>query len=241
MSRHWYAYPTPQEAAQACARQIEVILQEALSSRPNASLAVSGGATPRPLFEALARCELAWPKIHLFWVDERCVAPTETTSNYRLADETLIRTGRIPRHNIHRIQGEFNPDRAARRYVEEIREFFELAEGEVPHFDVIQRGMGADGHTASLFAGDALIADRDRVAAATYIEKLNQWRITLLPAVLLAAHHTVMLVTGEEKAEAVRAVFQEPYDPMKWPAQMMSPHGRSAVWYLDKAATRLMD
>jgi 6-phosphogluconolactonase len=158
-----------------------------------------------------------------------------------MAEEWLVRPARIPRRNIHRIQGEFRPDAAAKRYVDEIRECFDLAQGETPHFDVIHCGMGSDGHTASLFPGEALLADREGIAAAVHMEKLNQWRVTLLPSVLLAASHTVFFVTGPEKAEAVRAVFHEPYDQMRWPAQMVSHHGRSVIWYLDQAAARLMD
>lgn len=148
---------------------------------------------------------------------------------------------RIPRHNIHRICGELRPEVAARRYADEIREFFGLDAGELPHFDVVQRGMGADGHTASLFPGEPLIEDREGIAAAVFVEKLKQWRITMLPGVLLAARHTLMLVTGADKAPAVRAVFQEPYDPTRYPAQMASHHGRRVTWFLDDAAAGLLD
>jgi 6-phosphogluconolactonase len=240
MSVHWYAYPTPREAADACARQIVVLLEEALAGRPRATLAVSGGVTPRLLFESLARCALAWERIHLFWVDERPVGPKDAASNYGLAEAALIKPARIPRHNVHRIAGEFRPESAARRYADDIREFFELGGGEIPQFDVVQQGMGADGHTGGLFP-DELPAEDGGIAAAVHVQALEQWRITLLPSVLMAARHTVFLVTGEEKAEAVRAVFQQEADPQRRPAQMISHHGRSVIWYLDQAAARLMD
>jgi 6-phosphogluconolactonase len=86
-----------------------------------------------------------------------------------------------------------------------------------------------------------LIDDRDGIAAATYAEKFKQWRVTLLPGALLAAKHTVFLVAGEDKAEAVRAVFREEYDPTKYPAQIASHHGRGVSWFLDEAAARLME
>jgi len=241
MSVQHHVYPSPELAAEACSNQVCARLEEALSGRSFATLAVSGGTTPRLLFERLARAPLPWNSIHLFWVDERAVPPTDTASNYRLAEETLIRPARIPRRNVHRIQAEFKPESAARRYADEIREFFGLEAGDIPRFDVIQRGMGADGHTASLFPGEPLIEDRERIAAAVFVEKLQQWRVTLLPAVLQAASHTVFLVTGEDKAEAVRMVFKDPYDPMRCPAQMASHHGRGVTWFLDSAAARLMD
>ena len=241
MSVHWYAYPTPQEAAEACARQIVVLLEEALSGRPRAAFAVSGGVTPRPLFEALARCALPWNKIHLFWVDERPVSPNHPDSNYGVAEAALIKPARIPRQNVHRIAGEFRPESAAARYAEEIREFFDLSAGDLPQFDVVQQGMGADGHTASLFPGELRFDDADAIAAAVFVKAKGEWRITLTPAVLMAARHTLFLVSGEEKAEAVRAVFHEEADAVRRPAQAISHHGRSVIWYLDQAAARLMD
>ena len=106
----------------------------------------------------------------------------------------------------------------------------------MPRFDVVHRGMGPDAHTASLFPGDPLIEDRDSIAAANFAPKFHQWRVTLLPGALLAARHTVFLVAGADKKEAVRAVFHEEYDPMKYPAQIASHHGRGVAWFLDQAA-----
>ena len=133
------------------------------------------------------------------------------------------------------------PDRAAALYVDDIRQFFQIENGELPHFDVVQLGMGPDAHTASLFPGEPLIDDRETIVGAVYVEKLSQWRITLLPGVLLAAWHTVFLVAGEEKAQAVRAVFNEEYDAKKYPAQLVSHHGRRVAWFLDEAAAKLME
>jgi 6-phosphogluconolactonase len=101
--------------------------------------------------------------------------------------------------------------------------------------------MGADAHSASLFPGDPLIDDREHIAAAVHSESHQQWRVTLLPGVLLAAKHTVFLVTGQDKAEAVRAVFHEEYDPKKYPAQIGSHHGRRVAWFLDRPAASLME
>jgi 6-phosphogluconolactonase len=137
---------------------------------------------------------------------------------------------------VHRVLAELPPEEAAHRYVEEIGQFFGLREGEVPKFDVVQCGMGADSHTASLFPGSPLIADRTGIAAAVYVDKLKQWRITLLPATLQAAKHTVFLVTGADKAEAVRNVLKGDYDPMRFPAQIVSHHGSDVIWFLDEAA-----
>jgi 6-phosphogluconolactonase len=101
--------------------------------------------------------------------------------------------------------------------------------------------MGPDAHTASLFPGQPLIDDRENLAAAVYVEKFQQWRITLLPAVLLAARNTVMLVAGDDKAEALRSVVQAPYDPKKYPAQLVTHSPGNVMWFVDKAAARLIE
>lgn len=241
MSVHWHSYSTPQEAAESCAKHIVTRLDEALSGEGTATLALSGGNTPALMFHSLAKAQVDWNSVHLFWVDERAVPPTSPQSNYHVAEETLIHPAHVPRRNVHRIPAELRPEAAAARYADDVREFFGLAEGDLPHFDVIHRGIGPDCHTASLFPGDPLIDDRDGISAAAFVEKLGQWRITLLPGVLLAAKHTVMLVTGGDKAGAVRAVFNETYDPKQYPAQMVSHHGRHVVWFLDAAAAALME
>ena len=241
MSVRWHTYPDPRSAAQACAHHVTGILEEVLSGQEFATLALSGGSTPKLLFAELVASGLRWNHVHLFWVDERCVPPHDPLSNYGMTERELILPAGIPKHQVHRIYGELHPETAAQRYVEEIREYFGLEEGEMPHFDIVHRGMGPDAHTASLFPGDPLIEDREHIAAPVYVEKLKQWRVTLLPGALLAAKHTVFLVTGEDKAEAVRNVFQSEYDPMKYPAQMASHHGRRVAWFLDQTAARLMD
>lgn len=241
MSVHWHTYQDAAAAAEACAHQVIALMEGALAGQEFATLAISGGSTPKLMFGDLARSGFEWKRVHLFWVDERCVPPTDPASNYKLAEDYLIKPGHIPMRQVHRIYGEMNPETAARRYEEEIREFFALDDGEMPHFDVIHRGMGPDAHSASLFPGDPLIDDREHIAGATFAQKFNQWRVTLLPGALLAARHTVFLVAGEDKKEAVRAVFQEEYDPKKYPAQIASHHGRGVTWFLDDAAAELMD
>jgi 6-phosphogluconolactonase len=241
MSVRRHTLPDAKAAAEACAHHIVNILEEVLSGQESATLAVSGGSTPKLLFRKLAATHFPWDKIHIFWVDERCVPPTEDASNYKLADEYLIHPAHIPQRNVHRVYGELSPQAAARRYAADIREFFGLDEGEMPRFDVVHRGMGPDAHSASLFPGEPLIGDREGIAAAVQVEKLHSWRVTLLPGALLAAKHTVFLVAGDDKAEAVRSVFQEEYDPMKYPAQIASHHGRAVTWFLDQAAARLLE
>jgi 6-phosphogluconolactonase len=241
MSIHTFIYQDALEASAACARRTLEILLESLAGESYATLAVSGGSTPKLLFGELAKAKFDWNKVHLFWVDERCVPPTDAQSNYKLTKEHFIDPAHFPARNVHRIQGELDPEVARRLYDEDIREFFALPAGEFPHFDIIHQGMGPDAHTASLFPGEPKIDDRENLIGAVYVEKFHQSRVTLLPGVLLAARHTIMLVAGEDKAEPLHAVLHEPYNPKKYPAQISTYHGRNVMWFLDKAAARLLD
>jgi 6-phosphogluconolactonase len=226
--------------AEACAQFILALLRETLATRDYATLALSGGSTPKLLFKSLVEAKFQWEGVHLFWVDERAVPPDSPRSNYKLAADLLIGPAGIPRQQVHRIRAELHPTAAVEVYVDEMRRFFKLQQHELPKFDVVQRGMGADAHTASLFPSEALIADRQKIAAAVQVAKLDQWRITLLPGVLLAAHNTAVLVAGEDKAEAIRAVFEEPFDPKKYPAQIGMRDGKNVTWFLDQAAAKLL-
>ena len=225
------------QLATHCAAYIADLLARTIRTRSQATLAISGGNTPKPMFEILARAPLDWSKIHLFWVDERCVPPDNEQSNFRMAQESLVRGSGLPPYNVHRIHGELLPEEAAIRYVNEIESFFSLAPGELPAFDVLHRGMGPDAHTASLFPGEPLIGNRTGIAAHVWVEKLRMWRITLLPGVLLRAASTVMEVAGQDKAEPLWNVLYGPDDPFQFPCQIATRGSERAVWFLDAAAT----
>lgn len=223
-------------AANACAEHILDRLDDALSARGDATLAVSGGSTPKLLFQAMARRPFNWNKVHLFWVDERCVLPTDSQSNYKLAHDYFIGPASFPNSNVHRVIAELPPQKAADQYASDIRNFFGVPPGEMPQFDVIHCGMGPDCHTASLFPGEPLIDDRHNLTAAVYAEKMKSWRVTLLPGVLLAARDLIVLAAGDDKAVAVRNVFEQPFDPKKYPAQLTTRARGGICWFLDKAA-----
>jgi len=241
MAVEWHSFPEVKAAAEACAEYIAEQLEDALGGRGYATLALSGGTSPKPMFARMAAMKLPWDRIHFFWVDERAVPPTDPESNYKMAAETLLVPAHVPQSNIHRMRGELMAEAAARAYAQHIREFFGLNPGEMPEFDVVHRGMGEDGHTASLFPGQPLIEDRQGLTSGVYVEKKSMWRITLLPGPLLAARTTAMLVTGPDKAAPLRSVFNEPYDPVLYPAQLGMREGRPMVWFLDRAAARLLE
>ncbi|MEO8097729.1 MAG: 6-phosphogluconolactonase [Acidobacteriota bacterium] len=218
-------YPDAKSAAESCGARILALLNAAIVERGIASVAISGGASPRIMFEFFARSPFEWNKVHVFWVDERCVPRTDPQSNFKLANDAWLRPARVPADNIHRVHTELGHAIAASRYAEEIRPFLPL--------DVIHRGMGADGHTASLFPGDPSIHDRTGLTAVAH---QSTPRITLLPAVLESATNTVILATGADKAEPLHAVLQGRYNPLKYPAQIASRDPAKATWFIDEAA-----
>jgi 6-phosphogluconolactonase len=230
-------FDSAQEAAEACGARILEILDEARRLRGVATLAVSGGSTPRLMFQAMAWRSFDWAGVEIYQVDERCVPPDDQQSNFRMIRESLLSKVGITDSQFHRVAGELPPQEAARNYVDDIRESMKLAAGELPVFDVIQRGMGPDAHTASLFPGESLISDRTGIAAALWVEKMKQHRVTLLRGVLEKARHTLCLATGAQKAEALNAVLRGPFDPMQAPSQIASP---DTAWYIDKAAAVLI-
>lgn len=234
-SPHLRIRKTAQEAADLCAAYILEQLSACLESQKQATLAISGGSTPKPMFSAMAKADFDWSKVHIFWVDERCVPPTDDQSNFKLANATLLRPAGIRSENIHRIYGEIDPVQAAARYAADIQTFFELKPGELPEFDVIHRGIGADAHTASLFPGSELIKNHTGIAAHAWVEHLKMDRVTLLPGVLEAANRTVLQVSGLDKANAVRHVLTGGEDVLNYPCQIASRDSK-ATWFLDEAA-----
>jgi len=235
-------YPDATSAAEACGRHIMDRLREALERKRRAVLATSGGSSPRPMFELFARTDFPWERVHVFWVDERCVPPNDPASNFGMTRDAWLASSNVPLANIHRIQGELNPQEAAGLYSKEIRDFFgDLGPLGIPHFDVIHRGMGSDGHTASLFPGDPLIDNRSDMVGATLLRKMDQWRVTLLPAVLEAARNTALLVTGRDKAIVMRGALQGAFDPQRIPVQIASRDGFPATWFVDEAAVSMLN
>jgi 6-phosphogluconolactonase len=226
-------FDTAREAAQACGRETFQLLEAARRERGVATIAVSGGSTPRTMFEWMAKQGFDWTGVHIFQVDERCFPPDHPQSNFRMLRESLLSAAAIPEGQVHRVLGELPPEDAARTYIDEIRRQLRLNSGDLPVFDVIQRGMGPDAHTASLFPGEPAIEDRSGIAAALWVEKMQQHRVTLLRGVLEKARATLMLVSGPDKAEALHNVLREPFEPTRFPCQIASA---GMVWFIDKAA-----
>ena len=227
--------------AEEAAHAVTGAAEEAVRHAGRFTLALSGGNTPRRLYARLAtppfRSRIDWPRVDVFWGDERCVPPDHPDSNYRLAYESLLSRVPIPPERIHRMRGEDpDPERAAQEYARELERVFNLDPGGRPRFDLILLGLGADGHTASLFPGSATLNETARLAVATYAEPVKGYRLTLTLPVLNAAARVIFLVSGETKAEALRAALNDGASPNR-PASLIWPE-RGAFWLVDRDAAR---
>jgi 6-phosphogluconolactonase len=229
--------------AREAAGEFERRAKEAIAARGRFAVALAGGSTPRRLYALLAdpaapfRARIAWDRVHFFWGDERHVPPDDPGSNYRMAREELLSRVPVPEQNVHRIEAERpDADAAADTYERELMRFFALAPGQTPRFDLVLLGMGPDGHTASLFPGSSALEVRDRLVAAPWIPKLNEYRITLTLPVFNNAAAVVFLVSGADKSDALRAAMDSSNSTDLLPCQRIRPTQGELLWLVDSAA-----
>lgn len=213
-------------------------------ARGRFNVVLSGGSTPRAFHTLLAappyRDQVEWSQVHFYWGDDRCVAPDDPESNFRMARETLLDKVPIREAQIHRMHTEEDPVVAANMYADELRQDFALAERQLPRFDLIYLGMGPDGHTASLFPHTAALSVTDKLVTANFVPKLSANRITLTYPVLNNAAAIAFLVAGADKAGALAAVLEGPRDPDTYPSQFIAPTDGDLFWLADRtAAARL--
>ena len=233
------------ELNQAAAELIVEAAAEAIGERGRFLIALSGGGTPEPVFRLLAghsySRRLQWSTVQVFWGDERCVPPDDPGSNYGQARRLLLDHIPIAAGRIFRIRGELGPERAAVEYRSLLGRMADKGLA-WPRLDLALMGLGADGHTASLFPGPAAPGEEKLAAigvSAEYDGRPAQ-RVTLTPPVFSSAQNVLFLARGESKAEAVAAVLQEPADPERWPAARIKPVVGRIYWLLDEAAATLL-
>ncbi len=238
--------PDAQALARLAARHFVEQAEQAVAARGQARIAISGGSTPKATFQVLAdaaqpwRARMSWPRLDLWWVDERCVPPGDPDSNYRMTREAMLDHVPLPPSQIHRIEGELDPEAAAARYESELRNSFRLEGAELPRFDVIALGMGPDGHTASLFPHTQALHELGRLAVANRVEAKDAWRVTLTSPVINRGSHVFFLIAGADKAEILKEVFTGPRDPERLPSQLIKPAGGILTLLLDRAAAALL-
>jgi 6-phosphogluconolactonase len=239
--------PDAEAVARAAAAEVTAIASAAVRERGRFTVALAGGTTPRRLYELLAdpdqpwRGQVAWDRVHVFFGDERHVPPGHPESNYRMAHEALLRHVVVAR--VHRIPGEL-PDaaRAAAAYQAELEVAFGLdaRADPPPSLDLVLLGLGADGHTASLFPGSGALEERRAWVAAPFVERLGASRITLTLPVLVRAGRVVFVVAGAGKAGAVEKTFACPPGSTATPAARVRPAAGRLTWIVDRAAASLL-
>jgi 6-phosphogluconolactonase len=220
------------ELARAAAEHFVAQAAKAVAARSQFLVALAGGSTPRAAYTLLATGQFAsridWPRVHVFWGDERCVPPDHADSNYRMAHEALLAHVPIPVENVHRIAGKLDPVRAAAAYEAELKSTL----GTDGRLDLILLGMGRDGHTASLFPGTAALEEQKRWVVENYVEKPKSWRITLTLAAINAARQVTFLVSGSSKAEPLARIRAGE----ALPAGLVLPMSGGLTWLVDREA-----
>jgi len=242
----YYVEPDTAALARRAAQYFVEMAGEAVACQGRMRIAISGGSTPVSTFLMLVdpnlpwRGRMPWDKLDLFWVDERCVPPDNSESNYRRIREALLDQVPLRPEQIHRMEGELEPEVAAARYESELRNSFRLEGAESPRFDLVALGMGEDGHTASLFPHTEALHKLSNLVAANYVPQKDAWRITLTWPVINHADSVFFLIGGADKAQILKEVLTGPHDPERLPSQLIWPASGILTLILDKAAASLL-
>jgi 6-phosphogluconolactonase len=233
------------DVANIARRAAQEILQSATSAvaeHGSFTLVLAGGSTPKTLYQLLVndtalRAQLPWDKMILLFGDERHVPPDHPDSNFRMATDTMISKAPLKPEQVLRIKGEYpDAEKAALEYEQSLRKQFKLRENERPRFDVVLLGMGNEGHTLSLFPGTKALHQDHRLVVRNWVGKLYTERITMTAPVVNNASQVIFMVTGADKAPALKAVLEGPYEPEQLPSQLIQPRDGKLRWFVDTAA-----
>jgi 6-phosphogluconolactonase len=230
-------FSNSQELARGAAEYFVARSGEAVAQKGFFTVALSGGSTPKTLFQLLAdehepfHAQVPWSRTHFFWSDERHVPPDHAESNYRMAQQAMLSRVPVPESNVHRVHSE-NPNagEAASEYEQTL---LHLTKQTLPRLDLILLGLGPDGHTASIFPGSEVLHETKRLVAAPWVQKFNAHRITMTLPLLNNGASVLFLVSGAEKAAIVKQVLE---GPKRYPAQAIEPTHGQLLWMLDKDA-----
>lgn len=235
-------FPTGEDMAFASAKLFAKKVEEAVATRGIARIAISGGSTPQATFKILADpsqpflSTVPWDKLYLYWVDERCVPPTDPESNYGVCKELLLDKVPLPSENVFRMEGELDPEEAAAKYESYLRNSMKLEGAESPAFDLVVLGMGDDGHTASLFPHTAALDAIGQLVVANHVPQKDTWRITLTWWVINHAREVAFEMEGPKKTDVLAEVLTGPRDPERLPSQLIRPTNGKLLFLLDEVA-----
>ena len=233
-------YSTPQLLAEGLADLFVRAAADAIAERGAFFVALSGGTTPKAAYMLLGQeprgSAIEWPHVFVYFGDERCVPPDNERSNFKMANDAFLRNVGLQENNVHRMRGEDDPAAAALAYSRVLIQMM----GDVPRFDLTLLGMGADGHTASLFPGEDPRTDEERLVRAPFVAKFNEYRLTMTPKVLNNARRVAIATEGAAKAQVLHAVLEGPFEPAVHPIQIVAPHDGGLVWLVDEAAATFL-
>jgi 6-phosphogluconolactonase len=210
------------------------LIYERSRAKDTLSIALSGGSTPKAIFDVLAmnfQDKIDWNKIHLYWGDERCVPPTHDESNYKMTVDHLINKVTIPKENIHRVYGEKPIQEATSLYIQQLKKTLPLVNG-LPQFDIVILGMGSDGHTASIFPYQIELWNNEDICVPAQHPESGQARVSLSGKIINHAIETFFLVTGKDKAPKLDEILNRKGNFKSYPASLV----KNPVWLLDKEA-----
>ena len=220
------------------------VIRESIEKRGACALALSGGSTPRALFEKISSdfaTAVDWSKVMFFWSDERTVGPEHDDSNYRMAHESLLAPLGIPAEHQVRMRGEDDPQSAAADYQQRIADAFGVGTDQAPpQLDLVLLGLGADGHTASIFPHTEAVYEQQLWVMANEVPQQNTWRLTMTAPLINRARCVMFLAAGAGKRAAVREILSGQIRPDEYPAQLIGPAGE-LIWMLDQAAAGEVD
>lgn len=241
MQRQVLIFSGVEELSRSAAENFVEIGSEAIEKRGRFTVALAGGSTPKYLYHLLTtkyfNSQINWKSVFFFFGDERNVLPDAEESNFRMANENLLKPLKIDFDKIYRWETVLKtPEKIADDYESSVESFFRG----FPDFDLILLGMGSDGHTASLFPFTEALKESEKIAVASYVEKLSDWRFTLTFPVINNARNVIFLVSGADKAKTLKEVLEGDAQPLKYPSQAVKPGGGNLFWLVDEPAAQFL-
>ena len=242
MNREVQILPDAAAIARRAAERIIESAAAAVKERGVFTISLAGGSTPKTLYTLLAtdsafKSKMPWDKTQFFFGDERHVPPDDSESNFRMANESMLSKLSLKPEQVLRIKAEYDDaEKAAKEYEQTLRSSFKLSDGQLPRFDVLLLGMGDEGHTLSLFPGTKALHDNGRLVMTNWVGKFFTTRITTTAPVASNSALVIFMITKADKALALKAVLEGPYEPEQLPSQLIQPKNGKLLWLLDTTA-----
>jgi len=228
-------FDSPEAVSSAARDEFVKSAKAAIAAKKRFDVVLSGGRTPENVYRSLVKSDVEWKRVHVWFGDERCVPPVHADSNFHMAAGALLSHVPIPAGNVHRMHGELEAYRAAEMHEIEMKQSLSLDDGEWPRFDLVLLGLGADGHTASLFPDSTALDDDQQLCCATWVEKFKAYRLTLTYPVFDNAAKVLFLACGADKAEAFTLASADTVSAETPPAGRVRPSSGELAWFVDRA------